>query len=471
MEFLKLGREENFSPPSAQGTDEQDLSEEAAAGAAGTSASIYSDESPDLLQQYWWLASLPLCLLALLQVRPHARLGTVESRYDGAEVRLIVPSLYHLVDRSETSLCSDLPLRIEFLVHLHKLVLAFQFLPFPSWLLGFLTGCVVAFAGSCFAAFRLQLFGGGGGGGGGGDGGEGHFKFVDHVRKRVPKRRAIIVQEELERNYVWMNTWPAKNGVYDPLTYDVRRTVSVRVMLHGPWVELRFPRRNLPLRRMYGDPEPAGVAFLEHKEVLDLTNCSVELFPENLPQKRVWSKKYPIRIRTNVRKLGGGGAAANGSNGTSSGKGSGTGKVVVKPSSSGDSKGRDAADPAEATGSKESSPKKVCRGDDDDDPGGKISPVVRMRDLEESLDGDSRVGIGGGTEGDQQVDMKRGEKEDLRKFSEKMRIFAVFFLLLLLLLSGIPRHSIFTRRISFVAQIWKEKKPSPLPPPSRNLKN
>ena len=46
-----------------------------------------------------------------------------------------------------------------------------------------------------------------------------------------------------------MNMWPAKNGAYDPLTYDVRRTVSVRVMLHGPWVEFKFPRRNLPLRR------------------------------------------------------------------------------------------------------------------------------------------------------------------------------------------------------------------------------
>lgn len=47
---------------------------------------------------------------------------------------------------------------------------------------------------------------------------------------------------------IWMNLWPAKNGPYDPLTYDVRRTMSVRVMLHGPWVELRFPKRNLPLR-------------------------------------------------------------------------------------------------------------------------------------------------------------------------------------------------------------------------------
>ena len=84
-----------------------------------------------------------------------------------------------------------------------------------------------------------------------------------------------------------MNMWPAKNGVYDPLTYDVRRTMSVKVMLHGPWIELKFPKRNLPLRRMYDDDtEPNNIAFLEQKEVIDLTNCSVDLIPENLPSKR-----------------------------------------------------------------------------------------------------------------------------------------------------------------------------------------
>jgi hypothetical protein len=99
-----------------------------------------------------------------------------------------------------------------------------------------------------------------------------------------------------------MNLWPHKNGTYDPLTYDVRRTMSVRVMLHGPWIELKYPRRNLPLRRMYNDVEPTSVAFLEQKEVIDLTNCYVDLIPENLPNKRIWSKKYPIRIRTKMRK-------------------------------------------------------------------------------------------------------------------------------------------------------------------------
>ena len=80
--------------------------------------------------------------------------------------------------------------------------------------------------------------------------------------------------------------WPSKNGPYDPLTYDVRRTMSVRVMLHGPWVELKFPKRNLPLRKMHDDIEPKNVTFHDYKEVIDLTNCSIEIIPENLPSKR-----------------------------------------------------------------------------------------------------------------------------------------------------------------------------------------
>ena len=64
-----------------------------------------------------------------------------------------------------------------------------------------------------------------------------------------------------------MNLWPSKKGPYDPLTYDIRRTISVRIMLHGPWLEMRFPKRNLPLRRMCTD---TGLGFVE-KEILSDT--------------------------------------------------------------------------------------------------------------------------------------------------------------------------------------------------------
>ena len=105
-----------------------------------------------------------------------------------------------------------------------------------------------------------------------------------------------------------MNLWPSKKGPYDPLTYDVRRTSSVRVMLHGPWIEMRyntfssttlwkensgmtdfcrFPKRNLPLRRMYDDVEPKKVDYHDRVEVIDLSTCSIDLLPENLPSKRL----------------------------------------------------------------------------------------------------------------------------------------------------------------------------------------
>merc|ERR1712018_503528 len=64
----------------------------------------------------------------------------------------------------------------------------------------------------------------------------------------------------------------------------------------------RFPKRNLPLRRMYDDVEPKKVDYHDRVEVIDLSTCSIDLLPENLPSKRMWSKKYPIRIRTNMRK-------------------------------------------------------------------------------------------------------------------------------------------------------------------------
>ncbi len=59
----------------------------------------------------------------------------------------------------------------------------------------------------------------------------------------------------------WMNLWPMKKGSYDPLTYDVRKTSTVRVMLHGPWLEIRFPKTNLPFRRVHDEDEPTAIDF------------------------------------------------------------------------------------------------------------------------------------------------------------------------------------------------------------------
>ena len=182
--------------------------------------------------QFWWMAALPLCVILLLQI-----------------------------------------------------------LPLPSWLIGFVTGILIAVPLSAYVTYLLF-----------GQPLEPITPFIEDIKPKVAKRPAIIVQEELERKFVWMNLWPTKKGTYDPLSYDVRRTSTVRIMLHGPWIEMRFPKRNLPLRRMHDDVEPKKVDYHDQVEVIDLSTCSIDLLPENLPSKRMWSKKYPIRIRTNMRK-------------------------------------------------------------------------------------------------------------------------------------------------------------------------
>ena len=170
------------------------------------------------------------------------------------------------------------------------LLLFLQLLPIPAWIMGFVTATLVIGPASSYATYCFL------------DDNTPRTAFVDNINKKRDVKPAIIVQEELKRIHTWMNLWPIKRGPYDPLTYDVRRTISVRIMLHGPWLEMRFPKRNMPLRRMHDDTEPQNVQFHEHVEVIDLSTCSIDIQPENLPTKRIWSKKYPIRIRTNTRK-------------------------------------------------------------------------------------------------------------------------------------------------------------------------
>ena len=113
---------------------------------------------------------------------------------------------------------------------------------------------------------------------------------------------AKIVPEELETKSVWMNFWLKKMGHYNPETYNVLKTSTVKVSLHGPWIEIRFPKRNLPKRRMYHDEEPSAVHYHGEFEVIDLSTCSIELLPKNLKTGKIWNKKYPIAIHTNTRK-------------------------------------------------------------------------------------------------------------------------------------------------------------------------
>jgi len=170
------------------------------------------------------------------------------------------------------------------------ILLFFQLMPLPTWIVGFLTGILVGVPTAAYLTYNLM------------DDETPKTPFLENVGRKKAIRPDIIVQEELKRVYTWMNLWPSKKGPYDPLTYDIRRTISVRIMLHGPWLEMRFPKRNLPLRRMCTDSELTNIEFHEHVEVVDLSTCSIDLQPENLPTKRIWSKKISNQNSTQHQK-------------------------------------------------------------------------------------------------------------------------------------------------------------------------
>ena len=117
--------------PASDDASEPLHSDEADVGGIDGRAAGAADDV-NLLSQYWWLASLPVCAVILV-----------------------------------------------------------QFLPLPSWALGFLSGIVLsAFLIAFWKFFKFVRdpdFG---------------TKFIENVRKKLPNKPAIIVQEELERQYV-----------------------------------------------------------------------------------------------------------------------------------------------------------------------------------------------------------------------------------------------------------------------------
>ncbi|XP_040571288.1 testis-expressed protein 2 isoform X2 [Lepeophtheirus salmonis] len=191
------------------------------------------------------------------------------------------------------------------------IVLLVQILPVPNWVTGFITGILISVPTAFYVSIKLFQ--------------DGETivspsdpkEFIVSVKSISPRLSSpIFIDEEIKRKSVWMNIWPSKYGVYDPMTYDVRWTVSVLVELYGYLVELRFPRKNIHLRRMHNEAEPEveNMNFFEH-QVIDLTTAEICLMPDNLPAKWMWSKKYPIQIKTYSKKHGSSEGESNSSKG------------------------------------------------------------------------------------------------------------------------------------------------------------
>ncbi|TSK62600.1 Testis-expressed protein 2 [Bagarius yarrelli] len=88
----------------------------------------------------------------------------------------------------------------------------------------------------------------------------------------------------------WMNE--IQN--YDPETYHATLTHSVFVRLEGSALRISKPNKNIARRASYNEPKP-DIMYISQK-IYDLTDSKVSLVPQGLARKRVWNKKYPIRI-------------------------------------------------------------------------------------------------------------------------------------------------------------------------------
>ena len=80
---------------------------------------------------------------------------------------------------------------------------------------------------------------------------------------------------------------------------QVRNTVSVRVSVEHHMLKIEYPEWNLPKRLNTDEVIPEDLKFLYHSDHVDLTKARISLLPEGIAGKRMFSKKYPIEIRTN----------------------------------------------------------------------------------------------------------------------------------------------------------------------------
>ncbi|VVC35698.1 Hypothetical protein CINCED_3A022835 [Cinara cedri] len=96
----------------------------------------------------------------------------------------------------------------------------------------------------------------------------------------------------------WMNQF-----LYDyrPETYRLSLTVSVYVKLKGSILIMSYPYYKVHKRSLYNETKPK---LLFVKECMyKLSRCNITLLPQNLVNKRKWSKKYPICIELNSDSL------------------------------------------------------------------------------------------------------------------------------------------------------------------------
>lgn len=84
-------------------------------------------------------------------------------------------------------------------------------------------------------------------------------------------------------------------GEYDPFNHHINNTHPVQVLLEGTTLRLRRPKTNIPRRALWDEEKHIVKEFI-HQRHFDIKGSSVSLMPPELVSKRLWSKKYPIKI-------------------------------------------------------------------------------------------------------------------------------------------------------------------------------
>lgn len=87
---------------------------------------------------------------------------------------------------------------------------------------------------------------------------------------------------------------------YDVTDYHINQTHSVFVTLEGSTMRLQTPKQGIAKRAVGDESVPSAVSFVRQKHY-DLNGCRVALLPPDLVEKRLWSKKYPIRLEIDRR--------------------------------------------------------------------------------------------------------------------------------------------------------------------------
>ncbi|XP_050419888.1 testis-expressed protein 2 [Adelges cooleyi] len=124
-------------------------------------------------------------------------------------------------------------------------------------------------------------------------------KFPDNEDTIIQTLKALYHMDPRFMLYKgWMNQFLYE---YRPETYRLSLTISVYSRLKGSVLIMSYPYYKVPKRSLYNQTKPKLVFIKEC--MYDLSRCKVGLLPNNLVNKRKWSKKYPICIDLNSDSL------------------------------------------------------------------------------------------------------------------------------------------------------------------------